>query len=58
MFFVVKPRYPQPNHGFAALTVVFVVKLVIQMVINLPKTWLLHFYYNKTMVNFHKDHDV
>lgn len=30
-FFVVKPRYPQTNHGFAALTVVFVVKLVIQM---------------------------
>ncbi len=25
------------------------------MVINMPKkTWLLHSYYNKTMVNFHK----
>ncbi len=24
------------------------------MVINAPKTWLLHVYYNKTMVNFRK----
>ncbi len=37
------------NHGFCSKTV------VIQMVINLPKnTWLLHFYYNKIMVSFHK----
>ncbi len=32
---------------------VFVVKLVIQIIIKIrQKTWLLHFYYNKTMVHF------
>lgn len=37
----------------------FVVKLVMQMVINTEKnTRLLYFYYNETIVNFLKDVDV
>ncbi len=27
------------------------------MVVNTPKPWLLHYYYNKTMVNFHLGYD-
>ncbi len=36
------------KHGICSKTV------VIHMVTNMPKTWLLHFYYNKAMVHFHK----
>ncbi len=46
------------SHGFATLTIInhgFSSKtVVIQMVIKMPKTWLLHVYYNKTMLHFHK----
>lgn len=39
------------NHGF---TLVRVVKPWLYKLINLPKTWLLPFYYNKNTADFHK----
>lgn len=39
------------THGF---TLVRVVKPWLYKLINLPKTWLLPFYYNKNTADFHK----